>query len=320
MDAIRDKHKGLIDGLTQIFDLWVKAQYISATDILTPPHHNIDIPRLQRLGYDSEVLDLVPTLPALRNEAVWGYQEEGVELIPRAKLVNYFAQPNRSLGDELLEDLRWVDWTNKERYGILPPGLLRLTLPGFYGVHLLYDTQDQSIIEWCELDTEPWADRPRRHSEVFFSEILHRFQTLEYVPFYNPNDWAAVPKRRIEDHAFIFQNMFPGGIRLPMDEKTAIQHLSDQPETKDHIRQRLNYWRALQKLYRDAGWGEVFDGESFRVKWREWLKRATDMRFKESEWNSQPIQGLSSQQQRNREEFRRQWEAFWIESAGENAV
>jgi hypothetical protein len=73
MDSIRDKHKGLIDGLTQIFDLWVKAQYVSTTDIVTPPHHNIDIPRLQRLGYDPEVVDLIQELPALRNEAVWGY-------------------------------------------------------------------------------------------------------------------------------------------------------------------------------------------------------------------------------------------------------
>lgn len=60
-------------GSRRSFDLWVKAQYISATDIVTP-HHNIDIPRLQRLGFDSEVVDLVHSLPALRNEAVWGYQ------------------------------------------------------------------------------------------------------------------------------------------------------------------------------------------------------------------------------------------------------
>lgn len=152
MDAIRDKHKGLISGLTQIFDLWVKAQYISVTDIVTRPHHNIDIPRLQRLGFDSEVVDLVHSLPALRNEAVWGYQEEGVELIPRAKLVNYFVQPSGTLGDDMLEDLRWVDWTGKERYGILLPWVLRLTLPGFYGVHVLYDTQDRT--SFLPLSTE----------------------------------------------------------------------------------------------------------------------------------------------------------------------
>ncbi|GFF28748.1 hypothetical protein IFM46972_02433 [Aspergillus udagawae] len=66
-----------------------------------------------RLGFDSEVVALVHTLPALRNEAVRSYQEEGVELIPRAKQVKYFAQPN-GVGDEMLEDLRWMDWTDKE--------------------------------------------------------------------------------------------------------------------------------------------------------------------------------------------------------------
>jgi hypothetical protein len=46
-------------------------------------------------------------------------------------MVNYFVQPSGTLGDEMLEDLRWVDWIEKERYGILPPWVLRLTLPGF---------------------------------------------------------------------------------------------------------------------------------------------------------------------------------------------
>ncbi|KAF7158611.1 hypothetical protein CNMCM5623_003671 [Aspergillus felis] len=98
-----------------MFDLWVKARYISVSDIETPSHHNIDIPRLQRLGFDSEVVDLVQQLPALRLEAVWSYQEEGVELIPREKMANYFVQPS-GVGDEMFEDLRCVDWADKEAF------------------------------------------------------------------------------------------------------------------------------------------------------------------------------------------------------------
>jgi predicted transcriptional regulator len=144
MDTIREKHKCLINGLTHLFTLFVKAHYISSTDVLYPPQ-DVDVGRFHRLGFEPEVIDLVQLLPVLRDEAIWGYNEEGVEMIPRAKLVNYLKQPEADVGDDMLQRLRWVDHRDKDRQGIFPPSILRLTFPAFYGVNVLYDIHDRTL-------------------------------------------------------------------------------------------------------------------------------------------------------------------------------
>lgn len=149
---ISEKHKPLISGITTILDLLVQLHYVSPTDVLYSPHTMpnpiIDIVRMQRLGFDNEVIGLVQCLPWLRNEIVWGWQDEGVELIPRSKTVNYFVQPGGSVGDELFDDLRWGDTKRGPNFKILPSWILRLTTGGFnnYGVHILYNVQDRKFL------------------------------------------------------------------------------------------------------------------------------------------------------------------------------
>jgi hypothetical protein len=121
MDTVREKHKCLINGLTRLFALFIKAHYIAPTDVLYPPQ-DVDVGRLQRLGFDAEVIDLVRVLPAIKNEAVWGYNDEGIEMIPRG----------------------WADHTDKDAKGVFPPSIIRLTFPGFYGVNVLYDVHDRT--------------------------------------------------------------------------------------------------------------------------------------------------------------------------------
>jgi hypothetical protein len=75
MGTIREKHKCLINGLTHLFTLFIKAHYIAPIDVLYPPHDS-DVGRLQRLGFEPEVIDLIQLLPAIRNEAVWSYNDE----------------------------------------------------------------------------------------------------------------------------------------------------------------------------------------------------------------------------------------------------
>jgi hypothetical protein len=145
MDPIREKHKYLINGLTQLFTLFVKAHYIAPNDVLYPPN-DTDVGRLQRLGFEPEVIGLVQLLPAIRNEAVWSYNDEGIEMIPRAKLVNYLKQRETANANDMLETLRWVDHTDKDAQGLFPPSILRLTFPAFYGVNVLYDAHDRTLV------------------------------------------------------------------------------------------------------------------------------------------------------------------------------
>ncbi len=57
-DALRSKHKGLIDGLGRLFDLLVTLRYLGATDVSHPPH--VDAPAdtagMDALGFDPEVV------------------------------------------------------------------------------------------------------------------------------------------------------------------------------------------------------------------------------------------------------------------------
>ncbi|KAK9642597.1 hypothetical protein HCH54_008029 [Aspergillus fumigatus] len=315
MGTVREKHKCIINGFSHLFTLFIKAHYIAPTDVLYPPH-DADVGRLQRLGFEPEVIDLVQLLPAIRNEAVWSYNDEGIEMIPRAKLVNYLKQSETSNANDMLETLRWVDHTDKDAQGLFPPSILRLTFPAFYGVNVLYDVHDQAILEWCDLNQKQWQDCPRQTCEDFFSKVLKKFQDLEYVPYFDPDDGAEVPKRKIEENPILFQNIFPGGIRLPTDPQAAVQ-CEEREVGQDSIRGDLNQWRALQKLYRDAGWADEFDGELFDNRRRDLLRVMKDLQGQSRRWNKIPEDSKTEEMRIAERAFRQRREEFWAESAGE---
>lgn len=149
MEQIAHKHKALITGMSKIYDTLIAMQYISASDVIRPPIDKQSLPfaQLQSLGYESEVLALVQQLPVLRSEIVWGFQEWGVELLPRSKAVTYFSDP----GDpEFLNDLRWGDFfktddPNEMKW--LHPWMLKLTECGQYGygTSMIYNTRDRTV-------------------------------------------------------------------------------------------------------------------------------------------------------------------------------
>ncbi|GIJ90568.1 hypothetical protein Asppvi_009525 [Aspergillus pseudoviridinutans] len=256
MDAVREKHKDLINGLTNLFTVFIKAHYITPTDVLHPPQ-DTDVGLFQRLRFEPEVIDLVQLLPAIKSEAVWGYNNEGIEIIPHAKLVNYLKQSEAAMAHDMLETLRWVDYTDKDAQGIFPPSILRLTFPD------PTDLRTETIMEWCHLNQKRWQDCPRQPCEDFFSKIFDKFQTLEYIPFFDPNDGAEVPIRKIKENPILFQNIFPSGIRLPTEPWAAVQQCRERQDGQDGIRRDINEWRALQKLYHDTGWESEFNGELF---------------------------------------------------------
>lgn len=145
MEAIAEKHKALISALTKLYDLLILMRHISPSDVVRPPHDptTIQAAVFTQLGYESEVIDLMRLLPALRTKVVWGYQSQGTEILPRSNAVNYFLSGNDL---EWLPFLRWGDDYFSEDTKLLPPWMLRLTLgqmyPGQYGTDLIYDTRN----------------------------------------------------------------------------------------------------------------------------------------------------------------------------------
>jgi hypothetical protein len=145
MEAIAEKHQSLISGMTELYDTLIAMHYISATDVVRPPHSPQVIARatFQRLGYEPEVIELMRLLPALHSDAAWGWQKRGTEILPRSKVVNYFIDEN----DDWTPYLRWGDFAMSDNHKLLPPWMLRLTIgdmySGQYGTDLIFDTQDR---------------------------------------------------------------------------------------------------------------------------------------------------------------------------------
>lgn len=146
---LSSRHRGLINGLASLYDTLIRMQYLEAGDVIRPPHPRelVDTARLQRLGLDPAVVQLAALLPALGNEVVWGYgTDQGTQIAPRSKAVNYFVQPPGAAGDRLLDDLPLADTIGYDGAPRLPPWFLRLSFGGSNGVNLLYDVRDGSIL------------------------------------------------------------------------------------------------------------------------------------------------------------------------------
>lgn len=147
LDVAARTHQELILGLTKLFDLLVKMRYISSEHVSYLPHKSppIDVDRLRRLGYDDDAIAAAQVMLQLRNEIVWGWQAEGVELAPNSKALNFLAVTGT--GHELQDDIREGSFSYLDGAGQLPPWVLRLTngAPANFGVHMLLDARQGDI-------------------------------------------------------------------------------------------------------------------------------------------------------------------------------
>jgi hypothetical protein len=108
MDAITEKHADLILSLTKLFNILISMRYISPSHVISPPHslETIATDTFQKLGFEPEVIELTKFLSILRSDIVWGYQGQGIELLPASKAVSYSADCS---DPDWIEDLRWGD-------------------------------------------------------------------------------------------------------------------------------------------------------------------------------------------------------------------
>lgn len=96
------------------------------------------------------------------------------------------------------------------------------------------------------------------------------------MPYYDPSDSDGdkpLFRRRLVENPIVFQNVFPGGIRIPDDIAAAIEYMEREHGGANRFRRDINRWRALQMHYVDSGWGtDAWDPDAFwekRVRWLE---------------------------------------------------
>ena len=186
-------------------------------------------------------------------------------------------------------------------------------------------------MEWSSVgpDRNEWEKAPRRPAENVLDEIISKFQSLEWVPYYDPHDDHDPPARKILEDPIVMQNLFPGGIRLPTETTAAIQYMRQHhgSDGADGWRRRINRFRAWQKIYRDYGWGSgAFDGEAFELKRADFivaLEELEDMELgvRNRSWaisvGAQQVVGVDAP---TLEQVTARLDHFLVQAAGELAV
>lgn len=146
-DVAARTHQQLILGFTELFELLVKMRYISREHISFPPHQSppVDVEHLRRLGLDDDAIAAAQVMPQLRHEIVWGWQEEGIDVAPNSKVLNFLTGTEN--GHKLQHDIREGSFSYLDGAGQLPSWVLRLTngAPTKFGVHMLLDARQGDI-------------------------------------------------------------------------------------------------------------------------------------------------------------------------------
>jgi hypothetical protein len=185
-----------------------------------------------------------------------------------------------------------------------------------------------------------WDEIPSRPAEEVLSKIAKKLETLEWVPYYDPDDAeseAFMPadgrpymmrtkpllRRKLVENPIVFQNIWPGGERFPDDLDTAIEVLqSESGGGGNGLLQRINHWRALQMHYVDSGWGtDAWDGDAFWERRVAWVRqsKALEREKPEGRWNHDRSEWLEPEHSMMQEWENRYFD-FFKQSAGDRAV
>lgn len=191
MEALAEKHRSLIDGLTQLYNLLVALRYVRPHEVLPPPHTSpaIDVTKLASLGFEREVIDLITLLPHLSDDVVQpaGRFQDPILVAPETKPVGYLSdvewyeheawrgaeEPRRvhRLDECLSGGIRRAGYFFDEGEEELPPWMFRLTggVLEHGGVHFIYNVRDRKwfVLNSCttlpavEIDGEIFGPKPR---------------------------------------------------------------------------------------------------------------------------------------------------------------
>ncbi|KAK4236610.1 hypothetical protein C8A03DRAFT_35466 [Achaetomium macrosporum] len=145
-----------------------------------------------------------------------------------------------------------------------------------------------------------------------------REELLQQMDF--PSIWVVLPaKEELVEVAEIVSSSTD--VRMVSKLELAVRPLSvavlrqhTDEINVDNVRWQINHWRALQKLYRDAGWDsnkpDNFDGDEFERTRADWMRCFKALEREQRE--NPPRQGrtLSPEAQLRFDEFKQRWETF----------
>lgn len=142
------------------------------------------------------------------------------------------------------------------------------------------------------------------------------------MPYYDPDDREEelLFQRKLVENPIVFQNIWPGGIRVPEEIAAAIEYLQSEHEGADGLRRQINRWRALQMHYVDSRWGtDAWDADAF------WDRRVAWIRASDALMRERPSEAWSHDRQEHLEhpmlpDWENRYFDFFKQSAGHRAV
>lgn len=167
---------------------------------------------------------------------------------------------------------------------------------------------------------EYWDEISSRPAEEVLLEIIARLEDLEWVPYYDLQDGhaeAPLFQRKLVENPIVFQNIWPGGIRIPDGIAAAIEYMEIEHGGADGLRRNINRWRALQMHYVDSGWGtNAWDPDDFLGKRVRWIGEEHAIMDERPHWAYDP--------QYREHPMALEWDTRYLEflkrSAGDRAV
>ncbi|KAL3475164.1 hypothetical protein BJX99DRAFT_259631 [Aspergillus californicus] len=236
-------HAGLIQIITDLYQVLIDMQYIQASDIIQPPQSTL--PPLVESVYTPETVALIRLLPHFKTSSVDIAPSE-TQPIPYLNVeeLDTICHPNNPR--DPLEHGEGEDWA-------IPPWMFFITRPrpqkyvSFPHCHI-YDTRSKILGRWSETllpanNPHPYLLDARPAQEVI-GEWISAFRSLHWVP------------------------SLLGESRISHDILANLQRAQSPPWA---VKDNNIYW-AQRNVYQECGWPDQFHpGELTRRK-TEWIE------------------------------------------------
>lgn len=225
---VDNRHLPLLIGLHNVFTVLLDIGYLEPDQVHWPPHNGqpgFDAQAWTLIALGEEARKVIPLLPYAARDF------EGDVLAPAAKSVSYMGEPDLHVRDPRF---------NENEEDLVPPHLLRLTehIEEERDEVLLYDTLEGQVAWWN-------IGSPLKPAAQVVQDLEWQSASILSTWAEQIRDLSCLPVRSeaIGPHIETEPTLGPDGV--------------DWTPPQRWVRNRVNTFRARQRIYRQHGWPDA---------------------------------------------------------------
>lgn len=255
-------HQSLIEWLTAYYETLAALRYIKTSEIIYPPHKNVDVEAAREQDFSDDMISLMRQLPYLSADC------DDTPLLPLG------TKPRSYLDED------YLDWARDPLFQgvkMTKSTHIVLTNQSTHGIVLIYDAEACKLIPWRPsedavsneikkqfreraADGLEYAHLPSFTPEELLGQWIQKWISLTWLPYSENNGWRTF-------------------LEEPSNE------LLLQGSKSSYVREQCQETlvrRTLKDIYVAAGWDvnttdpkkakSKFDGDAFDQKRAEWKK------------------------------------------------